>query len=184
MEQSTVYNKMYVHYDDEGTVYFISNVIDESKRVFEIDIGLVEEFLDFRKQAFNYKIDYFLNLVNGIAEEQKIITGNSNLVYLIPKSSDFNNELTLVHDIENLQWIVTAREDIRYKLEVMSRFSFFICKKDDPHYLYSYFNVDAPSLMTEDIVIKFQNAFEVDLNLFSIVVERKLESYGILEKNE
>jgi hypothetical protein len=183
-QDGTVYNTMYVHYDDDGTVHYISNVIDSSKRTFEIDISLIEEFLDYRKHAYNYKINYFLNLANGIVEEQVISNNNSNFIYLVPRTAEFNNELTLVHDKINRQWILTVREDVRYKLEVMPKFVFFLCKKDDPHYLYSYFTVDATSLMKQDMAIDFSNEFEVDLNLFSVAVERKLQSYGIREQND
>jgi hypothetical protein len=180
---AVVYNKMYVHYDDEGNVQYISNVIDDSKRIFEIDINLVQDFLDLKKHAFNYKIDYFLNLSNGIVEEQKVNNVFSNFSYIVPKSADFNNEITLVHNTLSNSWTIVARDDIKYKLEVMSKITFFIVKKDDPYKLISFFNIDAPTLMKSDIIVDFTNEVESNLNLFSVVVEKKFNSYGIKEKN-
>jgi len=181
----TVYDKMFVHYDDDGNVYYISNVADDYKRTFAIDINVIGDFLNHRKLASNYKIDYFYNLANGIVnEEQNTITSDSNVAYIIPVSSKFNNEITLVHDKKNKAWTVTARPDIKKKLEVMSKLSFFFCKKDDPHYLYSYITVDLVLLSKNDIIINFQNEFEKDLSFFSVVVEKKFNSYGIIKHNE
>jgi hypothetical protein len=182
-QDAVVYSKMYVHYDDDGVVHYISNIIDSSKRTFEIDIELVQDFLDLKKHAFNYKIDYFLNLSNGIVEEQKVNNVFSNFPYLIPKTADLNNEITLVHNSLAKTWTVVARDDIKYKLEVMSKITFFIVKKDDPYKLISFFNIDAPTLMKSDIIVDFTNEVESNLNLFSVVVEKKFNSYGIKEKN-
>ena len=40
-----VYDTMQVHYDDDGHVYLISNVIDPTKKNFSIELKLIEDFL-------------------------------------------------------------------------------------------------------------------------------------------
>jgi hypothetical protein len=169
----TVYNVMYVHYDDDEKVHLISNIAESTMRVFEIDIALIGEFLEDKKNARNYKIGYFLNLSKGIIEDEIPIIKN-NFLYVIPEVEDTTSDITLTYT--NAQWIVSANDRALDRLSVAPTLTFYICKKHDPHYVYSTFTVDPILLMKQSVVVDFIT----DLEAFSIVTNRKLNSYGII----
>lgn len=174
----TVYNVMYVHYDEDEQVHLISNIAESTMRVFEIDIALVNDFLEDRKNPQNYKIGYFLNLSKGIVEDEIAIIRN-NFLYVIPTVTDTLSDITLTHT--SSQWCVSANDRALDRLSVSPTLSFYICAKNDPHYVYSTFTVDPIMLMKQNVVIDFTTELETDLALFSLVTNRKLNSYGIID---
>jgi hypothetical protein len=168
---------MYVHYDDDEKVHLISNIADSTMRVFEIDIALIGDFLEDKKIARNYKIGYFLNLSKGIIEDETPIIKN-NFLYIVPVVPDTHGDITLFYN--KSYWTVHANDRALDRLSVAPRLMFYICKKHDPHYVYSTFTVDPILLMKQDIVVDFTTELEIDLELFSLVTNKKLNSYGII----
>lgn len=175
-----VYNKMYVHYDDTGQVILVSNVIIPDYRTFEIETDLILDFLSGKKSSQDYKIEYFFNLSKGIVEEKKV-SKRSDFVYIIPETTGYENEITFEHNLSNRSWKIVARDDVRDKLKIMNKMSFFICEKDNVSFLYSTYVIDCLELADEDLLIKFSSEIEEDLKKISIVTNKKLNSYGIKE---
>lgn len=174
----TVYNVMYVHYDNDEKVHLISNIAESAMRIFEIDIALIEDFLEGKKVAQNYKIGYFLNLSKGIVEDEIPVIRN-NFLYVIPVVSDVHSDITISHT--ESQWIVSANTCALDRLSVAPILMFGICKKHDPHYMYASFTVDPALLMKQDVVVDFTTEVEMNLELCSLVTNRKLNSYGIVD---
>lgn len=170
-----IYNTRFIYYNDAGEILAIRPFPPEDDRLFfEIDFALVEEFLFGNKSYSNYKINYFLNLVNGIAnEEETVISEERCFLYSVPLTTSFNNEITLEHTIDC--WNIVVREDAREKSKVFSKLEFFVCKKDDPSFLYSKFTVD----LNNSSSVKFVTEDEKDLSLISVVTNKKFNSYGI-----
>ena len=94
-------------------------------------------------------------------------------MYVLPLTSSFNNEITLEHTTDG--WSIVVREDAKEKIKLFSILEFFICKKDDPSFLYSKFTVDLNNLSP----VMFATKDEKDLNLISVVTNKKFNSYGI-----
>lgn len=177
-----VYNNMYVHYDDTGAVHSISNTIDPLYKQFEIDILIVQDFLAGGKRSpAKYKIDYFFDLSKGIIqdEDEEVIT--SNLPYIISTTNPYKTEITLEHDSINTQWIIYAREDVLDRVAISQPLQFFVCKKDDPHFLYNSFLVKPDDLLQGPVSVEFSSTTEQDLNLFSVITIRTFKSYKIKE---
>lgn len=170
-----IYNTRFIYYNDAGEILTIKPFPPEDDQLFfEIDFALVEEFLFGSKSYTNYKINYFLNLVNGIVnEEETVISEEQQFLHVVPKTSSFNNEITIVHTSSS--WNITVRDDVKEKVRLFSKLEFFICKKDDPSFLYSKFTVDLNNLSP----IEFVTEDEKDLNLISVVTNKKFNSYGI-----
>jgi hypothetical protein len=170
----------YVQYDATGKVHALSNVPSTVNRNFEIDRELVKEFMAFgTKKADNYAIEYFFNLSKGIIEkeEEQVIVQN-NMPYLIPRTKSYNNEITIEHYTSEAKWRISVREDIKDKLEIASSFLFFVSKKDNPHILYTTIHVDTTKI-NEDI--PFKTKVELNLSKFSLVTNKRFNSYGIKE---
>lgn len=170
-----IYNTRFIYYNDAGEILEIRPFPPEDDRLFfEIDFALVEEFLFGSKSYTNYKINYFLNLVNGIVnEEETVISEEQQFLHIVPITSSFNNEITIMHTSSS--WNIVVREDVIGKVRLFPKLEFFVCKKDDPSFLYSKFTVDLNNLSS----IEFVTEDEKDLNLISVVTNKKFNSYGI-----
>jgi len=170
----------YVHYDDAGTVYAVSNMQSQEYKNFPIDRELIKDFMAYgKKKAEFYKIEYFYNLSKGVIEyeqEQKIV--QNNVPYIIPRATAYNNEVTLEHRAKDKKWKVVLREDVREKVELTASLVFFICKKDNPHVLYSTIVVNRDNL---DADIPFTAAIELNLSNFSLITNKRFNSYGVKE---
>jgi hypothetical protein len=170
-----IYNTRFIYYNDVGEILAIKPFPPEDDQLFfEIDFTLVEEFLFGNKSHTNYKINYFLNLVNGIVnEEETVITEERQFLYVLPLTSSFNNEITLEYTTDC--WNIVVREDVKERVKIFPKLDFFICKKDDPSFLYSKFSIDLNNLSP----VMFATKNEKDLNLISVVTSKKFNSYGI-----
>jgi hypothetical protein len=179
----TVINKMYVQYDDTGQVHYINNFQDPVLKNFEIDLELVLDFLsDGTKDSKKYKINYFFNLSKGVIEHEAEETENhSALPFVISRTTSYNNEITLDHNLQEFKWTIHVRQDIMDQLTISSNLVFFICKKDDPHYLYSTLTVQPNNLKTGKFDLFFIHDHEKDINSISVVPIRSFKSYGLKE---
>lgn len=175
-----IYNTRFIYYNDSGEIITIKPTPpDDDQLFFEIDFVLVEQFIFGNKSYANYKINYFLNLINGIAnEEETVADQQQQFLYTVPLTISFNNEITIAHTTHS--WNIVIREDSKEKIKLFSKLEFFICKKDDPSFLYSKFSVDLNNLSP----ICFTTEYEKDLNLISIVTKKQFASYGIRKTYE
>jgi len=179
----TVITKLYVQYDDTGRVHYIDNSRDPLVKNFEIDLELVLDFLsDGNKDCRKYKINYFFNLSKGVIEHELEEKESHNaLPTVIKRTTSYNNEITLDHNLKESKWTVHIRQDLLDQLEISSNLVFFICKKDDPHYLYSTLTVQPNNLKTGKFDLFFIHDHEKDINNISVVPIRSFKSYGIKE---
>ena len=179
-----VYNILYIHYNNEGLVELISNEQSNTLNNFEIAIDLVTDFISGgSKNPKNYKIDYFFNLSKGVFESEleQTLDTSASFLYLIPRTTSYNNAVTLVHDLANSKWICSIRDDARDQLNIISNLTFFICKADNPYLLYGHFSPSINNLKLGDVEIEFQTDIEQDLAAISICTMQKFKSYGIKE---
>ena len=179
----TVINKMYVQYDDTGQVHYVNNFQDPVLKNFEIDLELVNDFLaNGTKDCKKYKINYFFNLSKGVIEhESEEQDKQTTFPVVISRTASYNNEITLDHNLQENKWTIYVRQDLIEQLEISSNFVFFICKRDDPHYLYSTMIVEPANLKTGKFDIFFTTEVEKDINNISIVPIRSFKSYGLKE---
>jgi hypothetical protein len=179
------YTTMLVQYDDQGQVHFISNAYNTEYKNFQINLSLIEEFLSGgKKNPKKYKIDYFFNISKGlieVEEEQEIV--KSSLPYVIPHTNSFNNEITLEHNA-SLGWTLHIRPDALDKLDIVNNLLFYICKKNNPHFLYGSIHITnlKDTLLNNQIYIKFNTLIEENLDNFSVVINPYIfKSFGVRE---
>ena len=180
----TVYNTLYIHYNDDGSVELISNEQSQTLNNFEIAIDLIADFIvGGSKNPKKYKIEYFFNLSKGVfeSESEQPLDTSTSFLYLIPRTTAYNNAVTLVHDLANSKWICSIRNDAKDQLNIISNLTFFICKADNPYLLYGHFSPSINELRLGDVEIKFQTTIEQDLTAISISTMQKFKSYGIKE---
>jgi len=178
-----VYNTFFVHYDQEGNVHQLSNIKDEQYKIFEIDLFLIDDFLKGKKDCKKYNIEYFYNLSKGvITHEQDNIEYSKPLFQILPLVDSYDNNITVEHDMINKQWTVFADEDALDKLSVLPGLSFYVSKKNDPHFLYRSFTVSSEELEQGPVICEFATNNESDLTSISIATLKRFEKYGVTEK--
>lgn len=182
-----VVSKVYVVYKDDGTVIFIDNQPSLDHKNFEIHYDLVRDLYDHRVNLSKYKVDYFYNLSKGIIDEvPDEVEIKTELPYIVPLTTSFNNEITLEHCTSLESWVMYVRPDIADKLELIDRMVFYITEKDDPHFLLGTvdLNIKITNLTDNKLVFPFTHSIEKNLDKFSLVVaNRQFKSYGIRKED-
>jgi hypothetical protein len=179
-----VYNTFYVHYDSEGKVYSVSNTPSDVLSNFEIDINLIQNFVEGKKDSTKFDIEYFYNISKGLivdGEDRELTIKSETLLYTIPKDSSSSDEIVVEHDAKNLQWTVTARKGIDEKLTIISSINLFVCKKDDPHFLYTQYSITPRELINNTLYIPFKTEIEKDFNSVMLTTLKKFNSYSLKE---
>jgi hypothetical protein len=174
-----VYDTMQVHYDDDGHVHLISNVIDPNKKNFSIELKLIEDFLTGHRDCKKFKIDYFFNLSKGIVtRDEQIVTNRKHALYLIPYTLEYNNEITI--EKKKSSWNIVINEHAKDRLEILSAITFFVVKKDDPYYMYRHFSIDPTMLYTDSVEVPF--IVDQEQTKVSLATVQQFNSYGIKEE--
>jgi hypothetical protein len=178
-----VYNTFFVHYDQEGNVHLLSNIKNEEYKIFEIDLFLIDDFLKGKKDCKKYNIEYFYNLSKGlITDEKDNIEYSKPLFQIVPIVDTYDNNITIEHDLVNKKWTVSADDDALDKLDVLPGLSFYVSKKNDPHFLYRSFTVNSEELQQGPIDCDFTTDLELDLTSISVSTLKRFEKYGVKEK--
>jgi hypothetical protein len=179
-----VYNTFYVHYDSEGKVHSVSNTPSDNLSNFEIDINLIQNFVEGKKDSTKFDIEYFYNISKGLivdSEDRELAIKSETLLYTIPNAFSSSDEIVVEHDAKNSQWIVTARKGIDEKLTIISSMSLFVCKKDDPHFLYTQYSITPRELIDNILYLPFKTEIEKDFNSVMITTLKKFNSYSLKE---
>jgi hypothetical protein len=183
-----IVSKLYVEYTDDGTVTRIVNQLDPTVRSFEMDIELIVDLYGNQHNLSKYNIEYFFNLAKGIVEEiEEEVQIKNNVPYVIPRTANFDNEVTLEHDPSIDGWTMYFRDDVIDKLNVIDNITFYICKKDDPHYLHGSIQLVDISDGVVDGKLQFGFAYTIEENLNDfclVVIPNIFKSYGVKDKNE
>lgn len=175
-----VYNSYYVHYDDDGKVYFLSNVKDINYKIFEIDLFLIEDFLTGKKDHNSYTIEYFFNLSKGVVTaENDTVEYSKPLFQIIPVDDSDDSDIVIEYDSNNKHWKVKASDDANEKLEVLPALAFYVCKKNDPHYLYRTFIASTEDLRNGPVICEFDTEIENNINEISVTTLKRFGKYSI-----
>ncbi len=176
-----VYTSYFVHYDDTGKVYMLSNEKHKNYKIFEIELFLIEDFLTGKKDHNSYNIEYFFNLSKGIATaESDSVEYSKPLFQIIPLGGE-DNHITVEHDTVNKRWVVIASDDAAEKLEVLPGLAFYVCKKNDPHYLYRSFTIKSEDLQQGPVSLDFETEIEQNIDSISVATLKRFGNYGIKE---
>jgi len=177
-----VYNTFYVHYDSEGKVYSVSNTPSDVLSNFEIDINLIQNFVEGKKDPTKFDIEYFYNISKGLivdSEDRELVIKSETLLYTIPTTVSSSDEIIIEHDAKNSQWIVTARNGIDEQLTIISSMSLFVCKKDDPHFLYTRYSITPRELIDNALHLPFKTEIEKDFSSIMLTTLKKFNFYSL-----
>ena len=177
---AVIYDHMFIHYDDSGAVHLISNVESQDKNNFRIRLDLIEDFLAGRRQCKKFKIEFFFNLSKGIiTSEEQIVSTNEKGLHLIPATDAYHNEVTIEHCAD--EWNIVVNETAKDVLGIIKSLIFFVVEKNNPYHMYKNITVGVDDLKEGNARIKFTISQEANLDLISLVTQKKFKSYGIKE---
>lgn len=180
--EAVVYTSKFITYTEDGTVLIAEQERDETKLQLEVDLELIPNFLSGHKHYSDYKIDYFFKIKQGIItdnDDYEDVEKYNNVLYQIPKNSN-EADVLIEHNKLNGTWVISLNN--LSNAAALGIFSFFVCKKDNPNFLYSSYAVDY-SKLNESVEIKFKTLFENDFDNLSIFTIRKFKSYTVRESN-
>lgn len=179
MTTGTAYQTMFIHFDQDGKVLFIGNEAESNLKSFEIQLDLVEDFVEGKRKLSKYKIDYFYNLANGIIEEEVPEFVENNLPYVV-NTLKGNAECSIKHDPILKKWTVTVLDSTKKKLEIMPTFNFYVCAKNNLQEFYRTFSIEPDDLIKGPVNVDFIFDIENNLDNLTIAVNRKLYSYTLI----
>jgi hypothetical protein len=175
-----VYNTFFIHYDEDGKVHILSNEKNTDYKIFEIDLFLIEDFLTGKKDHNTYNIEYFFNLSKGIiTADSNTVEYSKPLFQLIPVTDVSDSDILLEYNFKNKYWQVTASDDAYDKLEVLPALAFYVCKKNDPHFLYRSFTVSTEDLQKGSVTCDFITDAEHKFDEISVVTLKRFGKYTI-----
>ena len=178
------YSTLFIHYDDEGFCHLISNTKSSVYKNFEIDLFLVEEYITGKKSCAAHNIEYFFNLSKGIILNESEAVPYSRILFQVIPITDqtVDSDVTICHHLNEKEWIVSVDEKIKEKLDIIPGLTFYVCKKNDPHFLYRQFTVTSDQLKNESVKVKFTSDIEENLDVISIASIKRFSKYGVKEK--
>lgn len=179
-----VYDKKYLHYDNAGLVVGIS--IDPSRtfKNFQIELELIPNFISGKKNFINYKIDYFLNIAEGlISDEDDIedVLKNQVVLYEIPVEENNNTfDIVVKHDSLSKKWIVETTADAN-KLSAITTIPLYVTVKNNYNFLVSSYQINPLLLVDNAIELNFLVDEESNLNNISVLTVKKFKKYGLVK---
>lgn len=170
-----VYSQRYIYFNEDGKIEIVSPC--EEKCSFEfikVDDSLITDFIEGRKLYKDYTIDYFNSLANGIIiDDEKTISNGKLTFYVLPQSSNYENEITVEHFDD--KWVLRSKIDIIEKEIVV-----YVCLKTNINFI-----VRSLSFTKENnYTVQFNSDIEKNLKMLSLVTKTKYNSYAVKESHE
>lgn len=179
-----VYNKKYLHYDDHGNVFAISIAPSSVYKNFLIDLDLIPNFISNKKNFINYKIDYFLNVAEGLIsddDEVEDVLKNQVVLYEIPVEESNNGFDVLVrHDGVSKKWIVETTADSN-KLGAIATIPLYVTIKNNYNFLVSSYHINPLVLAADKVELEFLTEEEINLDSVSVLTIKKFKKYGLIK---
>ena len=179
--------KRYVCYQEDGSIYKITNKPDERFQHLEVDFKEVEDFITGKKSLLEHKVEF--DFVEKKYEIKSLKTIDEDklmwaFLYELPRVKPDNNQIHVIKDNVNKCWKVMLdpefdesvnKENIKVNLE---NYFFSITKKHDPNILYRLIRFENSN------EIPFEHDFEFDQTDISVYTTRRFDNYFFEEVNE
>lgn len=179
-----VYNKKYLHYDENGNVLAISIAPSATYKNFLIDLDLIPNFISNKKNFINYKIDYFLNIAEGlISDEDEIedVLKNQIVLYEIPVEDSNNSfDMLVKHNSLTKKWIVETTADAN-KLGAITTIPLYVTVKNNYNFLVSAYHINPLLLANTPVELEFLTEEEANLDKVSVLTIKKFKRYGLVK---
>lgn len=177
----------YVCFENDGTIYKISNKPDDRFKHLEVDISEVEDFITGKLSLLEHKVEFdFVEKKYSIKNQRQIDEDKLmwSFLYEIPTKAPDQKQIIITKDNKNKCWRLML-DDV-FELDLvqeginvnLSNYYFSVTKKHDPNVLYRLLR------FTNGNYIPFKDDFEFDETPVSVYTTRRFDSYYYEEINE
>lgn len=176
-----VYTKKYIQYNENGEVFGITGIPDDNFKNFEIDLDLIPNFINYKKDFKKYSIDYFLKIAEGLITDEEEIEDyfkNEFVYYTVPIEFKEDFDILIEHDSENRTWTVTS-DCSKMMLETVGYVPIHVTVKNNPNFLISSYFIDAKDLYRNKVQLNFLSDIEKDITKISLLTNRKFKNYSV-----
>lgn len=179
--------KRYVCFEDDGTIYKVTNKPDERFKNLELDFAEVEDFITGKLSLLEHKVEFdFLEKKYSIkslkqVDDEKLMWA---FLYEIPKEKPDENQIIITKDNIKKCWRVKVDEKFAQGLQQqnieinLQNYYFSVTKKDDPNVLYKLLQ------FPDSLEVAFENNFEFDNEEISVYTMRRFDTYYYEEVND
>ena len=172
--------KRYVCFQEDGTIYKITNKPDERFQNLELDFSEVEDFITGKKSLLEHKVEFDFVEKQYSIKNQKQVNDDKLMwafLYEIPTTVPKEKQIIITKDNANKQWVLGV--DSAFEKEIndkkimldMTKYFFSVTKQNDPNVLYKLLNFD------ETLKLPFTDDFEFDDKDISVYTTRRFDSY-------
>ena len=177
----------FVCFEDNGSIYKITNKSDDRFQNLEVDFENVEDFITGKKSLLEYKVEFdFIEKKYSIKSQKQSNEDKLMWAFLYEIPTDLPNEKQIVITKNNIdkQWKVSLDPAFKKHLEDqkisidMTNYFFSVTKQNDPNILYKLLKFD------ETLQLPFTEDFEFDKTPISVYTTRRFDSYYFEEINE
>ena len=179
--------KRYVCFQDDGTIYKVTNAPDERFKNLELDFAEVEDFITGKLSLLEHRVEFdFVTKKYSIkslkqVDEDKLMWA---FLYEIPTEEPKEKQIIITKNNKNKSWHIML--DDKFELELLDQkmsidlanYYFSVTKKDDPNVLYKLLKFDKGNYLP------FTDEFEFDGTQISVYTTRRFDSYYYEEIND
>lgn len=172
--------KRYVCFEDDGSIYKITNAKDERFKNLELDFSEVEDFITGKLSLLEHKVEFDFIEKKYFIKSQKQVDEDKLMwafLYEVPCKEPDEKQIVITKDNQNKCWRLSA--DSKFLNEIQTQgmhinlhnYFFSVTKKSDPNILYKMLNFD------ENLELPFTEDFEFDDTEISVYTTRRFDSY-------
>lgn len=175
-------NVFYVIYDDNSNVLEISREFNEGDNYFVIEPKKVIDFLLGRKSVQGYYVKKnHLGVYSLEPKQDNFQKELYNDMCDIFDSSE-HDELTVIHDSRNTQWIFSISDDLKDTIDIVHYskiLQFYICLNNQHNFLIRTMSFKVEDLIHTPVKIPFDTKFEYDFGTLKLVSKKYFNRVGI-----
>lgn len=179
--------KRFVCFEEDGSIYKITNKPDERFQNLELDFAEVEDFITGKKSLLEHKVEFDFIEKKYSIKNQKQLNDDKLMwafLYEIPTIMPKEKQIVITKNNLKRQWQLSIDEEFERQISDqkitidMSNYYFSVTKQSDPNVLYKLLNFD------ETMQLPFTDNFEFDDDDISVYTTRRFDSYFFEVVNE
>jgi hypothetical protein len=179
--------KRYVCFEEDGSIYKITNKPDDRFQNLEVDFSEVEDFITGKRSLLEHKVEFdFIEKKYNIKSQKQLNDDKLMWAFLyeIPTTMPEEKQIVITKNNLKKQWQLSIDEEFEKQINDqkitidMSNYFFSVTKQSDPNVLYKLLNFD------ETMQLPFTKDFEFDDSKISVYTTRRFDSYYYEEINE
>lgn len=172
--------KRYVCFEDDGSIYKVTNKPDDRFQNLEVDFEEVEDFITGKCSLLEHKVEFDFIEKKYIIKNQKQLNDDKLMwafLYELPIQEPNEKQVIISKNNTDKCWKLSIDKNFEKQLQDqkiaidLTNYIFSVTKQNDPNVLYKLLKFD------ESLQIPFSDKFEFDDDNISVYTTRRFDSY-------